>query len=183
MTDASNHRLRWRGQVSGPFPLETVLQRLDENEIGLWHEIEIGGAWLTLEEFLAHREREAKAEAEKERQQSMPAVWQHESELDPTPAVATLQPEQSKTEAPPTRPSFEGPRYRPRSMRCFNVLGLTLGFLGAHNLYAGYWGTAVAQVLFTALTCWLGFGIFGTWLWAMIELLLVHTDRRGVRMI
>ena len=176
MNDSKTYLLRWRGQVSGPFPLETVLHMLDEHEIGIWHEVQHDGAWLSLEEFLALKERErvalqARLEADKQERPTAPRDQ---------PAVAPPPPADSP--APVARAAFAQPRFRPKSMKLFSVLGFTLGFAGAHNFYASYWGTAIAQLLLSALTCWLGFGIFGAWLWALIELLLVHTDGRGVRM-
>jgi len=64
----------------------------------------------------------------------------------------------------------------------FIISGLLLGFLGIHNFYAGYWGTAVIQLLATIVLSALGFGIIFTWIWAMIELLVVHSDARGTLM-
>src|SRR5207344_2131266 len=34
-----------------------------------------------------------------------------------------------------------------RNRKLFMALGLLLGFTGAHNFYAGYWGTALLQIL------------------------------------
>ena len=163
--------LRWRGQVSGPFPRELVLQKLDDHEIGMWHEIQSDGEWVTLEEFF-ERERQEKARetqrAAAEKPQPLPPVF-HGAAPPPVAVAAPVW--------------LDARKFRPKKMKWFAALGLALGFVGAHNFYAGYWGTALVQVLLTAVTVALGFGIFAAWLWAMIELLLVHTDRRGVRMI
>jgi TM2 domain-containing membrane protein YozV len=167
MSAPNQFHLRWRGQVSGPFSREALFQKLDDHEISVWHEVQHGGAWMTLEEFL-----------EGERKEKQRAAAANANPMESAP----------QSQAPPPVPvMFSKPvtnsKFRPKKMNFFAVLGLTLGFAGAHNFYAGYWGTALAQVLLTAVTVTLGFGIFAAWLWALIELLLVHTDRRGVRMI
>jgi TM2 domain-containing membrane protein YozV len=167
MSAPNQFHLRWRGQVSGPFTREAVLQKLDDHEISVWHEVQHGGAWMSLEEFL-QRERK-----DKQRAAADAAV-----PVDSGPRAST---------PPPVPVVFSKPvansKFRPKKMKWFAALGLALGFTGAHNFYAGYWGTAIAQLLLTVVTVALGFGIFAAWLWAMIELLLVHTDQRGVRMI
>jgi TM2 domain-containing membrane protein YozV len=66
-----------------------------------------------------------------------------------------------------------------RNRKVFVVLGLLIGFTGAHNFYAGYWGTAVVQIILSGVTWALGFGIIIPWLWALIELVVVHSDARG----
>jgi TM2 domain-containing membrane protein YozV len=65
----------------------------------------------------------------------------------------------------------------------FIAAGFLLGFLGAHNFYAGYRSTAIAQLLLTGVLFSLGFGLIATWLWALLELLVVHSDHRGVPMV
>lgn len=160
--------LRWRGQVSGPFSREVVMQKLDDHEIGVWHEVQHGGEWMTLEEIFA-RER-------KEKQRDMVSA-SAAAPVDSGPRVPVPPPVPAMLSKP-----IATSKFRPKKMKWFAALGFTLGFVGAHNFYAGYWGTAVAQLLLTVVTVALGFGIFAAWLWAMIELLLVHTDWRGVRM-
>jgi len=178
MNDEDQFPLRWRGQVSGPFPLARILQMLDEHEIGTWHEVQHQGRWLALEELLQLRERERARRA-------APApvlrkVGASEVQRLPSAGPVRALPATAATPAPPSEATLA--RFRPKRYRIFAALGLGLGFAGAHNFYAGYWGTAVAQLLLTALTWWLGLGIIAAWLWAWLELLLVHTDRRGVRM-
>ena len=74
------------------------------------------------------------------------------------------------------------PAGRSRKRMVFALLGLILGFLGAHNFYAGYLAKGVAQLALTLGASWLGFGWILTWLWAFCEIILVHTDRKGVLM-
>jgi TM2 domain-containing membrane protein YozV len=189
MSAPEQFRLRWRGQTSAPYPLAQIEQMLDEREIGLWHEIELDGQWLTLEDFLARR---------RQLEKQIPAVRL----LDAQPHLASPRlpeaPPVSPSVSPPPdltspadgqftfQPPLSAPRrplYRPKSLKLFVALGLVFGFVGGHNFYAGYRGTAVAQLLLTAVTLWLGFGFFVSWMWAFIELLIVQTDHKGVRMV
>lgn len=179
MSDADQRLLRWRGQQTGPHALPAILQMLDEHEIGLWHEIQHEGRWLTLEEFLKQREQQQAVAEAQERKRLVAEEQRQLAEALPSPVPPAPPPPSPTTTVGIAVPEA---RFRPRSMKLFAALGLFLGFTGAHNFYAGYRGTAVAQLLLTILTLWLGFGFFATWLWAMIELLVVHTDHRGVRM-
>jgi TM2 domain-containing membrane protein YozV len=61
----------------------------------------------------------------------------------------------------------------------FVLLGVFLGALGAHNIYAGYYGKAIAQICLTVLT--LGYGSPMSWLWAVIEICTVSQDSNGVQ--
>ena len=155
MSDSETYLLRWRGRVSGPFAIEIILQKLGDHEIGVWHEIQHQGAWSTVEEFLALREQTAREEA-----QPRAPIQAEEQKHEEAPVHQEFAPLPLAT---PTMPAggtpVAQPLYRPKSMKLFCFLGLTLGFAGAHNFYAGYWGTAIAQVLLTVVTCWLGFGI------------------------
>jgi TM2 domain-containing membrane protein YozV len=62
------------------------------------------------------------------------------------------------------------------------MLGIFLGFLGVHNFYAGYTRIAILQVVLTGLAALLGFNLIITWVWALVEVLFVHTDPRGARL-
>jgi hypothetical protein len=167
--------LRWRGQISGPYSQQEILQKLDEHDIGLWHEIGHEGGWMTLGEFLEQQKREREAAA-----RSLPE--------DKPRAAAKSQLMRVDLPSAGTRGGDAGARAlsldpRPaRSIKWFVLLGALLGFTGAHNFYAGYRGTAIAQLALAGLTLALGFGFFISWLWALVELLIVHTDARGVRM-
>ncbi len=181
MNELAACRLRWRGQITGPFPLETILRRLDDNELGLWHEIEHQGAWLTLEEFLAQAERERRptaiAETTLPRLAPTTRPAAPESPSQPLPGTASV------AIPPAGAPPNISPQVRPKRLKVFVAAGFLLGFLGAHNFYAGYRGTAVVQLLLTGVLFSLGFGLIATWLWALLELLVVHSDRRGVPMV
>ena len=96
--------------------------------------------------------------------------------------------------APPTSPSpppppatTAGAQFHPnaKSRVVAGVLGILVGALGIHNFYLGYTGKGIAQLLITVLTC--GYGAFISWIWGLIEGILILTgsitvDGNGVPM-
>lgn len=48
-TDA--YRLRWKGTITGPFPLGRVSEMLRTGEISLLHNIEVDGKWTTVRDY------------------------------------------------------------------------------------------------------------------------------------
>jgi|GEM_PF-233206 TM2 domain-containing membrane protein YozV len=58
------------------------------------------------------------------------------------------------------------------------LLGVFLGAFGIHNFYAGYTGRAIAQLLITLLTLFVGSII--SVVWAIIEVCTVTVDASGV---
>lgn len=72
---------------------------------------------------------------------------------------------------------------QPRNRGVYIVLGLFFGGLGIHNFYAGRIGPAVAQLLIMVFTFWLILPIFAIGIWVLIELFVVNTDGRGIRMV
>jgi TM2 domain-containing membrane protein YozV len=58
------------------------------------------------------------------------------------------------------------------------VLGVFLGFFGAHNFYAGYVGRAVGQLCLTVLT--VGYLGLVSWIWSIIEICIVEKDSTGL---
>src|SRR6266566_2688453 len=121
--------LRWRGQISGPYSPQEILQKLDEHDIGLWHEIGHEGEWTTLGEFLEQQKREAAAKPPPE------------AAAKAQPMRVDLLSAKTPSRDAGSRPSTLDPRPR-RSIKLFVLLGALLGFTGAHNFYAGYRGTA-----------------------------------------
>lgn len=51
--NATKHLLRWKGRQSGPFAPDEIRTLLKSSEIGLMHEVQAGGVWITVERFLA----------------------------------------------------------------------------------------------------------------------------------
>ena len=58
------------------------------------------------------------------------------------------------------------------------LLGFLLGEIGLHNFYAGYVGRGIAQLLITVLS--LGFLCWISWIWALIEIVVVSKNAKGV---
>lgn len=47
------YALRWRGRIEGPYTLDAIRCKLDDNEVGLLHEIQVEeDEWIALREFL-----------------------------------------------------------------------------------------------------------------------------------
>ncbi|HEY9174125.1 MAG TPA: TM2 domain-containing protein [Verrucomicrobiae bacterium] len=184
MSKPGPFHLRWRGQVSGPFSHAEIQQKLEDHEIGLWHEIGHAGEWTTLGEFLEQEDRERAAAAPPPAptgDAGPPAVQPQRVHVGPATSAATTPASESASEPiNDTPPPAAGPAAK--SLKLFVALGALLGFTGAHNFYAGYRGTAIAQLVLTGVTLALGFGLMLSWLWALIELVIVHSDARGIRM-
>jgi TM2 domain-containing membrane protein YozV len=180
MSNSGPVHLRWRGQVSGPFSQAEVLQMLADHEIGLWHEVGQSGEWTTLGEFLEQQDRERVAKT------PPPLPPQEPPPPAPRPQRVRVSPAANGSAEPAAQPISDAPPPAAgppaKSLRLFVALGAVVGFTGAHNFYAGYRGTAIAQLVLAGVTLALGFGLIISWLWALIELVIVHTDARGVRM-
>lgn len=65
----------------------------------------------------------------------------------------------------------------PKSRVRFVLLGVFLGFLGAHNFYAGYNKKAAIQLLLTLLTCF--YGAVVSWIWAIVEVCVISEAEDG----
>jgi TM2 domain-containing membrane protein YozV len=179
MSDSPEYELRWRGRQSGPYPVTEINRMLDEHEIGMGHEILYQDEWITLEEFFAALQKAAAA-----------AAQQQNAVVPTVPFAPVWSPPQrekgssvrikvSVTPPPPTVGQAGHPRYR----LLFAFLALFAGYLGAHNFYARQWLTGLLQLLLSVATTLMGFGIIASWLWAMVEALLVRRDAQGVEMI
>lgn len=107
----------------------------------------------------------------------------------PSPAVAT-QPFVFNTPLMPLDPNEPPPppaappvydtalMVPPKSRTTYILLGVLLGFFGAHSFYAGYNKRGVIQLAITL--CTLGFAAFGTWVWAIIDICTISQDYNGV---
>ena len=51
MAPPTAHKLRWKGAVTGPFPLSRITEMLRTGEISLLHNIEVEGKWTTVRDF------------------------------------------------------------------------------------------------------------------------------------
>jgi len=85
--------------------------------------------------------------------------------------------------APSARVDNQGRPLPPRRRLAFALLGVFAGFLGAHNFYARQWLTGLLQLLLSVATYLMGFGIIASWIWAMVEAVLVRKDGDGIEMV
>lgn len=184
MTSSPTYSLRWRGREAGPFSIEDIEDRLDAHEVGLWHEVLHDGRWVMLKDFIDQTGKISRA------LKSLPMDSQ---------VGAAQSPDQ-------TGIGSTGAKQLSRRWRLvyagLGLLYLGLGLLlavfaipyarwgliyaglgpGLHNLYAGRWLWAAAQIA-VALTFislewkmyWLGF-------WPAIEVILIWRDGRGFAM-
>jgi TM2 domain-containing membrane protein YozV len=167
MNELQEYTLRWRGREVGPFPLSEINRQLDEHEIGMGHEIFYQDKWITVEEFMAALSNHA---APAPTPPEKPSPVQVSAPLVRDPPI-------------PTTRADGGRRLRPRRRLLFGLLGVLVGFVGAHNFYARHWLTGLLQLLLSVATCLMGFGIIASWIWAMVEVVIVHKDGEGVEMI
>ena len=65
-----------------------------------------------------------------------------------------------------------------KSRAVYVIVGFLLGEFGVHNFYAGYNGRGIAQLLITTLSFGLLFWV--SWIWAVIEMLTIERDAKGV---
>ena len=91
----------------------------------------------------------------------------------------------SPTRAVPPTPTYTQPKQPAVKTRCrtsAGVLGIVVGALGVHNFYMGYIGKGLTQLLVSVLGGFItgGLSVFAMWLWALIEGILILTDRETV---
>ena len=70
------------------------------------------------------------------------------------------------------------PMAPPKSRLAYCLLALFFGTIGIHNFYAGHGGRGIAQLLITLLSA--GCLAPVVFIWAVIEMLVVTEDGRGV---
>ena len=51
MSRPTQFRLRWKGAITGPFPLARITEMLRTGEISLLHNIEVNGKWTTVRDY------------------------------------------------------------------------------------------------------------------------------------
>jgi len=174
-SETGQYKLRWRGRQSGPYPVSEINRMLDEHEIGMGHEILHEEKWIVLEEFFAAASKTA------------PTPMTPRTENLKTPALATVPREKTpamrfKVSVSPGPPDPDAAEAPPRNRLVFAFLAIGLGFLGLHNFYARQWLTGLLQLLLSVATSLMGFGIIASWLWAMVEALVVRKDGSGAEM-
>jgi uncharacterized RDD family membrane protein YckC len=159
---ATKHLLRWKGRQSGPFAAEEIRGRLQSSEIGLMHEVQVDGQWLTVEKFLA---------------QSAPRP---PAPLAPKPEKRAPAPPPKKVEEPPQPPAFNLPPPPPPAPALLSHPPVETAFFGVTEspemadlgepsaetlLYGGFWLRGVAAAIDGA--------ILSALFWAAAAILLV----------
>jgi TM2 domain-containing membrane protein YozV len=179
MSEDQGYRVRWKGVISQPLTIAQINARFDSHEVGLGHEIEVEGEWLTLERFFKLAPAGASTSGEPP-QPPPPGPLRVSFSQGILSASSSAEP--GAVSGPLAQP-IEVPAYQPRKLAMFVGLGLLLGFFGAHHFYAGRHGRGILQILLTLALVALDLGIIWTWLWALVEIMVVRTDRNGARMI
>lgn len=106
---------------------------------------------------------------------------QPEPEPAPTPASAVAPTAAFGAHAAVASPYPVAPEFAAdaKNRTTFIVLGVLLGFTGAHNFYAAYKKKAIIQLCITVLT--LGFAAPMIWVWAVIDVCTVDRDSNGTK--
>jgi TM2 domain-containing membrane protein YozV len=183
MSDSQEFTLRWRGRQSGPYPVSEINRMLDDHEIGMGHEILYRDEWITVETFLSALQKAA-APAAKAQKPDVPTIPLALVAAPPREKVSPLRVKVSVTPAAAQGTDPTGVNEgRPRSRLIFALLAVFAGFSGAHNFYARQWMTGMLQLLLSVATSLMNFGIIASWLWAIVEAVVVRTDGHGNDMI
>lgn len=196
MSDTSAYPLRWRGRETGPYTLAEINRKLDDHEIGMGHEIQYRDKWISVEEFLATLKLDSAPQGKPDRTaSSLPTGGVSQPNArevgSGSQSPASTYAEQPKRSAPTAQapPRLEG-RSRaleaaagnPRNRILYAGFAILLGFTGFHNFYARHWMTGLFQLILTVTTYLLGFGIIATWVWALVEAVVIRKDGYGIRM-
>lgn len=64
-----------------------------------------------------------------------------------------------------------------KSRTAYVLLGVFVGYFGIHNFYAGYKGRAIVQLLITVISLFTLAVV--TWIWAIIEAIVIKEDAQG----
>jgi TM2 domain-containing membrane protein YozV len=197
------YTLRWRGREFGPYSMEQINQKLDDHEIGMGHEILDQDKWFTLDEFFAAL-KAAEAAARTPAPAKPPPIPNLGSAASSTPPAiipassssvfGVSSGERPASPPPPigiapTATAFKRaessatPTQSPRHRLVYAILGILFGFLGVHNYYARHWLTGLLQLMLSIATTLLGFGFIASWLWALVEAVMVRRDGNGNEMI
>ena len=85
---------------------------------------------------------------------------------------------EASTRIPASTECEESSLPRKRKMKAvYVVLGFFFGAIGIHNFYVGYKYRAIAQLLITVLS--FGCLLLVSWIWAIVEIIIVNDDASG----
>ena len=204
MSDERLYTLRWRGREMGPYSLEEINRKLDDHQIGTGHEILLEGEWTTLERFLDAERPSATVLASVSPGAPPPLTVPNTPPSSsasgvrlPGVAPATARPAATSPAAErvprlpiepqpgpePVQEAIEFPAAKPRRRLVYALLGIFFGFAGLHNYYARHWLTGLLQMLLSIATYLLGFGVIASWVWAVVEAVLVRRYGNDLEMI
>jgi hypothetical protein len=174
MSDSQEFTLRWRGRQSGPYPVAEINRMLDDHKIGMGHEIFYQDEWITLDAFFAALQKAA-----------APAAPRMNSGFPAIPLATAAAPAAREKGSPVRLAMAAAPAgaERPRRRLVFALLAVFAGFTGVHNFYARQWMTGLLQLLLSVATSLMSFGIIASWLWAIVEALVVRRDGHDKEMI
>jgi hypothetical protein len=181
MTDTPTYPMRWRGRETAPLSIADIEERLDAHEIGLWHEIQHEGRWVTLKDFIDATGKISRALKRKTMPTPLPEATQ-----DPEATAAAKGLSRRWRMAYATLGLLYPTISLVVALLAASEAGVALVYagigLGLHNLYANRWSIGALQIAvaltFVSLgwtTLWLGF-------WPAIEVIFVWRDGRGFAM-
>ncbi len=174
MSEAS-YPLRWRGRQTEPLSLAEIQRRLERREIGMWHEIQANGRWMTLDEFYVLLAAQGTASPAPRTTDSPPGLLR----LAGADASNAGPAGGGRLDALPVPPPVAAESQPGRPRWTYVLLALATGMVGLHSFFAGYWRRGIAQAALCVATCWLGYGVVATWLWAVGEAIWIRRDARG----
>ena len=185
MTSDAIYSIRWRGRETGPFSVADIEERLDAHEVGLWHEILHKGRWVTLKDFIEDTGKISRALT------AIPLASQLPVALSPELSGAQTN-STAKQLSRRWRLTYAGLGLLYLglclTLSIFNVPYAKWGLIyavagpGLHNLYAGRWLYAAAQIAAGGAFVWLEWPVFWLGFWPAIEVMFIWRDGRGFAM-
>lgn len=134
----SSFLIRWRGRQEGPFTAAIIEAKLAANQIGLLHEIQHNGQWVTLRDYFAERDavlREEYQAKEEQKRQAREEAERYAKELEAQRQTDLLTEERRKNDLLQSRiTDRQNPGYQANNLvtqkphRAGTIL--TLGIIG-----------------------------------------------------
>ncbi len=128
--------IRWQGRVTGPTTQEEIERRLATNEIGMLHEIQFNGEWMTIRMFLDLKSAEEKAkrtrleEEDRQAREEMERQARQQAEKLDQAKLLQLRRQNELLEqqsSPPPDPMATSPSVAPSGLRNFGAFFLIVG--------------------------------------------------------
>lgn len=143
---APRHLLRWKGRQSGPFAPDEIHTKLKSSEIGLMHEVEVDGQWMTVEKFLVQTAPRPPAPAapKQEKKASALPVEVGRPKLPAAPFLVPPPPPPSAPLVPPPVPQMPAEHSPPLTRPAHYEPAGGGGPSGETLAYGGFWLRYVA---------------------------------------